>query len=177
MNTNLDVHIVMDCKFVHIQLGCLLSQLWLLPLCSLYCCFCNIIVSLAHCIARRVPMQQCVWRLVHAHARHSVRMTYRPSAALRLLGSLRISHNKFLPANKWILILILILINVLVSMPSCGLNMFYKSLCYCTISHNHTWTNSYIMSCLVYLVWFGLCCLMTPSLSKDIQCHAWPYFF
>ena len=32
--------------------------------------------------------------------RHSVRMTYRPSAALRLLGSLRISHNKFLRANK-----------------------------------------------------------------------------
>ena len=33
-------------------------------------------------------------------ARHSVRMTYRPSAALRLLGSLGISHNKFLRANK-----------------------------------------------------------------------------
>ena len=32
--------------------------------------------------------------------RHSVRMTYRPSTALRLLGSLRISHNKFLRANK-----------------------------------------------------------------------------
>ena len=38
-------------------------------------------------------------------ARHSMRMTYRPSAALWLLGSLRISHNKFLRANKWILIL------------------------------------------------------------------------
>ena len=34
---------------------------------------------------------------------HSVRMTYRPSAALWLLRSLRISHNKFLWANKWIL--------------------------------------------------------------------------
>ena len=45
------------------------------------------------------------------HARHSVRMTYRPSPALGLLGSLRISHNKFLQANKWILILILILVN------------------------------------------------------------------
>ena len=22
----------------------------------------------------------------------------------------------------------------------------------------------------------GLCCLMTPGLSKDIQCHVWPYF-
>ena len=21
------------------------------------------------------------------------------------------------------------------------------------------------------LVWFGLCCLMTPGLSKDIRCH------
>ena len=27
------------------------------------------------------------------------------------------------------------------------------------------------------LVWFGLCCLMTPGLSKDIRCHVWPYFF
>ena len=26
-------------------------------------------------------------------------------------------------------------------------------------------------------VWFGLCCLMTPGLSKDIRCCAWPYFF
>ena len=26
---------------------------------------------------------------------HSVRLTYRPSAALRLLGSLKISHKKF----------------------------------------------------------------------------------
>ena len=24
---------------------------------------------------------------------------------------------------------------------------------------------------------FGLCCLMTPGLSKDIQCHVWPHFF
>ena len=24
--------------------------------------------------------------------------------------------------------------------------------------------------------WFGLCCLMTPGLSKDIRCHVWPYF-
>ena len=37
---------------------------------------------------------------VRARPRHSVRMTYRPSAALLLLGSLRISHNKFLRANK-----------------------------------------------------------------------------
>ena len=43
------------------------------------------------------------WFAPRAH--HSVRMTYRPSAALRLVGSLRISHNKFLWANKWILIL------------------------------------------------------------------------
>ena len=27
------------------------------------------------------------------------------------------------------------------------------------------------------LVWFGLCCLMIPGLSKDIRCHVWPYFF
>ena len=26
-------------------------------------------------------------------------------------------------------------------------------------------------------VGLGLCCLMTPGLSKDIQCHVWPYFF
>ena len=41
-----------------------------------------------------------------SRARHSVRMTYRPSAALQLLGSLRIFGNKFLRANKWILILL-----------------------------------------------------------------------
>ena len=31
----------------------------------------------------------------------------------------------------------------------------------------------------VGLVWFGLvwCCLMTSGLSRDIQCHVWPYFF
>ena len=23
----------------------------------------------------------------------------------------------------------------------------------------------------------GMCCLMTPGLSKDIRCHVWPYFF
>ena len=23
-------------------------------------------------------------------------------------------------------------------------------------------------------VWFGVCCLLTPGLSKDIQCHVWP---
>ena len=26
-------------------------------------------------------------------------------------------------------------------------------------------------------VWPGLCCLMTPGLSKDIRCYVWPYFF
>ena len=25
--------------------------------------------------------------------------------------------------------------------------------------------------------WFGLCCLMTPGLSKDIRCHVWLHFF
>ena len=24
---------------------------------------------------------------------------------------------------------------------------------------------------------FQLCCLMTPGLNKDIQCHVWPYSF
>ena len=33
------------------------------------------------------------------------------------------------------------------------------------------------MSMSYGLVWFGLCCLMTPGLSKDIRCHVWPYFF
>ena len=27
------------------------------------------------------------------------------------------------------------------------------------------------------LIWCGLCCLMTPGLSKDIQCHVSPYVF
>ena len=26
-------------------------------------------------------------------------------------------------------------------------------------------------------VWFGLCCLMTPDLSRDIRCHVCSYFF
>ena len=38
-------------------------------------------------------------------ARYSVRLTYKSNTALWLLESLRISHNKFLLANKWILIL------------------------------------------------------------------------
>ena len=63
-------------------------------------------------LARRVPICSNAYGGWFALcARHSVRMTYRPSAALRLLGSLRISHNKFLRANKWILILILKAVN------------------------------------------------------------------
>ena len=46
-------------------------------------------------------MQHCVCWLVR------VRLTYRPSTALWLLGSLRISHKKFLQANKWVFILML----------------------------------------------------------------------
>ena len=34
------------------------------------------------------------------NARHSVRMTYRPSTALRLLRGFKISHNKFLQTNE-----------------------------------------------------------------------------
>ena len=62
-----------------------------------------VISHAAVCSVWRAPMQQCVWWLVHACIRHSVRKTYRPSATLRLLRSLRISHNRFLRANKWIL--------------------------------------------------------------------------
>ena len=29
----------------------------------------------------------------------------------------------------------------------------------------------------VGLVWFGLCCLMTPGLSNYIRCHVWPYLY
>ena len=36
-----------------------------------------------------------ICRMHMVAVRHSVRMTYRPSAALQLLGSLRISHKKF----------------------------------------------------------------------------------
>ena len=62
-------------------------------------------------VAWRTPMQQCAYGGWFAPcACHSMKMTYRPSAALQLLGSLRISHNKFLPANKWIFILILLIV-------------------------------------------------------------------
>ena len=61
----------------------------------------------AQCIAQRAPIifgnANGGWFV--PRARHSVRMTCRPSTALRLLGSLRISHNKFPRANKFILIL------------------------------------------------------------------------
>ena len=58
----------------------------------------------AQCVARRAPICSNVYGGWFApRPRQSVRMTYRPSAALWLLGSLRISHNKFLLANKWIL--------------------------------------------------------------------------
>ena len=53
----------------------------------------------AQCAARHAAM--CTYGgWFRPHARHSVRMTYRPSAALQLLGSLTVSHNKFLRANK-----------------------------------------------------------------------------
>ena len=58
------------------------------------------------CIVERAPICSNVhggWFMPHPC--HSVRMTYRPSAALRLIRGLRISHNKFLRANKWTLIL------------------------------------------------------------------------
>ena len=56
------------------------------------------------CVARRAPICSNAYGGWFAPCpRHSVRMTYRFSAALWLLGSLRISHNKFLQANKWIL--------------------------------------------------------------------------
>ena len=59
---------------------------------------------MAQCVAQRAPICSNAYGGWFApRPRHCVRMTYRPSAALRLLGSVRISHNKFLRANKWIL--------------------------------------------------------------------------
>ena len=56
---------------------------------------------MAQCVARQAPMQQCVWWLVLARTCHSVKMTYRPSAALRLLGSLEYpTTNSCGPINK-----------------------------------------------------------------------------
>ena len=57
------------------------------------------------CSAWRSELLYAAMRMVAgSHPRcHSVRITYRPRAALRLLRSLRISHNKFLLANKEIL--------------------------------------------------------------------------
>ena len=57
--------------------------------------------AVAQCVARRAPICSNAYGGRFApHPRHSVRMTYRPSAALRLLRSLRISHNNFLRASK-----------------------------------------------------------------------------
>ena len=60
---------------------------------------------MAQCVTRRAPICSNAYGGWFAPLPwHSVRITYRPSAALWLLGSL--SHNKFLRANKFILILI-----------------------------------------------------------------------
>ena len=42
--------------------------------------------------------------------------------------------------------------------------------------HKGTFQNPIIWLGLGW-VGFGLGCLMTPGLSKDIRCHVWPYFF
>ena len=61
---------------------------------------------MAQCVARWAPICSNAYGGWFApHPRHSVRLTYRPSATLQLLGSLRISLNKFLWASKWILTL------------------------------------------------------------------------
>ena len=53
------------------------------------------------CVSQRAPICSNTYGDWFApRARHSVRMAHRPSAALRLLGSLRISHKKFLRVNK-----------------------------------------------------------------------------
>ena len=61
--------------------------------------------AVAQCVARRGPIcSNAYGGWLAPCTRHRVRMTYRFSASLWLLESLRISHNKFLQANKGILI-------------------------------------------------------------------------
>ena len=51
---------------------------------------------MASCVVRRAPVCSNVYGCWFApRVRHSVRLTYRPSGALQLLGSLRICHKKF----------------------------------------------------------------------------------
>ena len=64
----------------------------------------NLLPPMVQCVARWAPICSNVYGgWVTPCPRHSVRLTYRSSTALWLLRSLRISHNKFLWANKWIL--------------------------------------------------------------------------
>ena len=54
----------------------------------------------AQCVARRAICSNAYGGWFAPRVRHCLRTTHRPSAALQLLGSLRISHNKFPRANK-----------------------------------------------------------------------------
>ena len=51
----------------------------------------------------------------------------------------------------------------------CDENMSVSEWGVGTVNSSHTPGISVVTS--QGLVWFGLCCLMTPGLSKDIRCH------
>ena len=54
----------------------------------------------------------------------------------------------------------------------------WLGLCYQSICTSHIGLFlPYGIYTAMGLVWFVLCCLMTPALSKDIRCQVWPYFF
>ena len=45
---------------------------------------------------------------------------------------------------------------------------------YCEVRLLHilyVYNRALVCYCISLRVWFGLCCFMTPGLSKDIQCH------
>ena len=64
-------------------------------------------------------------------------------------------------------------------------NLLTLHIIHQTVMHNVTFhPTQHTFKCFQYkqlqnhfLVWFGLGCLKTPGLSKDIRCHVWPYFF
>ena len=65
-------------------------------------------------------------------------------------------------------------------LTSCVLIILHYSYFYRTLNC----ISSFDKLCTHHLGWLswvgwlvGLCCLMTPGLSKDIRCHVWPYFY
>ena len=114
------------------------------------------------------PVVQCVeCELLYAAIRmvagshpcsYSVRMTYRPSAALRMLGSLRISKNKFLQANKRILLLPYVTetLHIIYVFSAYPINSKWgEKLCFCAVPVTTDYLSHHLISMGTLLACWG----------------------